>query len=629
MLLKGKSMSWKKIESFCLDAEEKFLYAANIAGEILKIDPITFDVNSRFQGHGGTISIITSHSSLPYIATRSGGWKVSVWKQELEGELRKLFEIDTLNIHSDSNLHSKEPLEYGDQALAFHSTKPLLITRTGEDGLVEIEFDDFHYQVVSHSCAHEKFPIMTARYVVNSNKVLCGTVHGHVFLFEEGKVLKTWKLADEDIHWFEHYQGETYLIANDARCVIRFNILDEPLPFLGNQFARDDFEHITHDPVTKRTFASSFDRNIYEIDPVTCTSIRVVWQAPYKCRWIRVLKATPNILIVQCRNGGLYKIDTTKSSVISKIKETPDAIWTSERTACGKILAAGEGNRILEFSPYPINDLYQRLTAFKKLEITLDIAPNSFVKRLIFDEVHQCLILGQSDGKITFFKEREPLYTITLEAAVRDLVIDQNSIFLYVACEDGQLLKILLDEMSIVRTWKSNFPIWALSLNENKNVIAVSERMGNLVILDTHKLYPVIHESNHRYSKRMKWLNQDILLYGSEECIHKYDLSKSVSLPYIQDTGNSVEDFAWDEEHNYLVLINYNRKVILCDLHSGRVLDSVHDQFDISYGVLWLDRYGNNSYPYEFVTFGRAGMLCSYQVYEGCILRNGYMEISG
>jgi hypothetical protein len=619
-------MSWEKIESFCLDAEERFIYAGTISGEILSIELESFSIKKRFQAQSGSISIIAKHPKLPYLSTRSGGWVVTLWKQGIGCDLKKLIEIDVLNIRPQKIACSKKPLEFSDQALAFHPIKPLLATRTGEDGLLELEFNEHSYKVSSYSSVHEVHHISNLRYVVNTNKILCGTVHGHVFLLEEGKIIQSWKIADEDIHWFEHCYDDIYLIANDSRRLFRLDLASSDALFSGNKFARDDFEHVIFDPTTNRAFASSFDRNIYQVDPVTCEMIKVIWTAPYKCRWIAFLKKNPDILIVLCRNGGLYKISIDTSEVVSEIKLTPNAIWTACQIDSGKIIASGEGNYLQEFIPNRISNIYNRITTFDRKCISFNSNSEFFFKRSIFDNINGCLWLGSTDGSIVAFKKGKFSRVISLPSAVRDLTVDSKSLFLYVVCEGGELFKVSLQSLSIVEQWRSNFPLWALALNEEVGVIAVSERMGDLVLLDIYHLQPISREVNHRYSKRMKWIDSNTLLYGSEGAILKYDISKLAAFEFIKETGNSVEDFVWDKHNKYLALINYNRKVMLFQLSTGQLLDSVHDQFDFSYGILWLNEH--SSFPNEFVTFGRIGTLCHYQVYENCLLRNGCLDSS-
>lgn len=618
-------MSWHKIESFAVSNDEQYIYAGTISGEILTINTKTFEILSRTQSHAGKISAIASHTSLPYLATRVGGWRVNLWKQDSQGKIKHLFEINLCKL--DSN-YKTSVIEAADQAIAFHSNTSRLVTKSSQNSVVEIEFDESGFKIINCLNVAQSDPIVTVRYLVNSHKILVGTSPGKVFLVENGIVLKLWHLSDEDIHWFEHIGGNTYLVAGDSRQVIQLDTSGSKPPLIGSTFAQDDFEHITYDQATGEAFASSFDRNVYVIDPLICEPIRILWKAPFKCRWIYILKTYPHTLIVQCRNGGLYKIDTLTSDVIAEIKETPNALWTASKSPDGRIFIAGEGNKFAELRPYNASNIHRRMTSFISEQVELKPYSNSYTKRLAVNPKTGMLALGRTDGEIFIYDNGTIQFLIRLDSAIRDLKFDNQFPFLYVACEDGKLIKLSTSNGSLVDSWYSSLPLWALALNEDKRILAVSEREGQLIFIDLETFFPIKHESNHTYSKRMKWVDEDTLLYGSGDRILKYNLRTETSCSYVNNTGNSIEDFAWDNNKKYLVMINYNRRIILCNYLTGNVLDIVYDQIDFSHGIIWIDDDINKSGdPNEFFTFGRTGELCFYKVYEDCIVSNGNLDL--
>ena len=144
------------------------------------------------------------------------------------------------------------------------------------------------------------------------------------------------------LHWIEHLHGDTYLIASDLGLVARINLSSEEVPIMGDRFAHDDMEFLTYNKTSNRAFATSFDRNVYEIDPVSCQSKGIIYQPGYKCVWAKTLEREPSTLIVQSRNGGLFKADVNTGETIAVIKETPDALWTSLVMPNGNLIAAGE-----------------------------------------------------------------------------------------------------------------------------------------------------------------------------------------------------------------------------------------------------------------------------------------------
>lgn len=618
-------MSWHKIESFTVSNDEQYIYAGTISGEILTINTKNFEVLSRTQSHVGKISAMASHTSLPYLATRVGGWRINLWKQDSQGKIKHLFEINLRKLDSNDKT---SVIEAADQAIAFHSNTSRLVTRSSQNSVVEIEFDESGFQIINCLNVDLNYPIVTVRYLVNSHKILVGTSPGKVFLVENGMILKIWHLSDEDIHWFEHIGGNTYLVAGDSRQVIQLDTSGSEPPLIGSTFAQDDFEHIAYDRATGEAFASSFDRNIYVIDPLICEPIRILWKAPFKCRWIYILKTHPHTLIVQCRNGGLYKIDTLNSDVIAEIKETPNALWTASKSSDGRIFIAGEGNKFAELKPYDASNLHRRMTSFLAQQVELKFLSNSYTKRLAVNQKTGMLAFGRTDGEILIYQNGISQPLIQLESAIRDLQFDNQLPFLYVACEDGKLIKLSTSNGSIVNCWHSELPIWALALNEDKRILAASEREGKLIFIDLETFLPIKAESSHTYSKRMKWVDENTLLYGSDDRILKYNVLTETSCSYVNNTGNSIEDFAWDNNKKYLAMINYNRRIILCDYLTGNVLDRVYDQIDFSHGIIWIDDEINKSGDSnEFFTFGRTGELCFYKVYEDCIVSNGNLDL--
>ncbi|WP_254564237.1 hypothetical protein [Oscillatoria sp. HE19RPO] len=624
-------MSWNKIESFAVSNDERYIYVGNISGQILTINLPNFDIISSAQLNVGRISAVDIHLKLPYLATRLGGWKVNICKQDIQGTVKSIIDIDLRNIGelfnncNDCLYQNFEPI---DQAIAFHSISCKLAVKSQQNQVVELEFDDSKYKIVSCTDIDKNYPIVAVKYVKNSNKILVGTELGKIFLIENGNVIKVWHICNEDIHWFEHIENNIYVVASDSRQIIRLDISGQNPPLIGSKFAKDDVEHIVYDSDKCEAIASSFDRNIYAIDPISCESKRIIWKAPFKCRWVYVLKTHPNILIVQCRNGGLYKINTLTSKIISQIKDTPNALWTASQALNGKILIAGEGENVAELTPVNATNICRKITSFSSKIQKLNFGANSYTKRLAVNYKTDIIAFGRADGEVLIYEKGISRSIAHLDSAIRDLEFDNYLPILYVATENGILTKLSISNGLVLNTWTSRFPLWALALNSDKKVLAVSEREGHLVFIDLKTFLPILFEENHTYSKRMKWVDDSTLLYGSRSNLCKYDFSHQISSLYIEDTGNSIEDFAWDKNKKYLVLINYNRMIFLCDYFSGIILDYVFDQIDFSHGVMWIDDEINKSgEPNNFFTFGRTGSLQFYKIYEDKIISNGNLDL--
>ena len=161
-------------------------------------------------------------------------------------------------------------------------------------------------------------------------------------------------------------------MASDLRFVARIDIAEENAVLIGEQFTRDDLEHVTYNQRAARAFVGSFDRNIYEIDPERCCPTRIGFRAPFKCRWVKTLERSPATGLVQCRNGGLYKVNLDTGEQLAELKFTPDALWTAVSEADGTLAVMGEGNRMVRITPCcvdPMSRVVQFSTRLAQLRL--------------------------------------------------------------------------------------------------------------------------------------------------------------------------------------------------------------------------------------------------------------------
>lgn len=622
-------MSWNKINSFCIDKDEAWIFSGDVGGRLSAIGVDDFSVSHSVQACAGTISAVAAHPSLPYIAALGMDQLVSVWRTDPSGALTLLFSLSLRDIKCDNDTEEYLPVTTQSQALAFHPTSKRLATRSGNGGLLELEFDENGHKILSCTRIDEVFDLVTLRYAADSEKILSGFAGGHAALSEHGKVLRRWTLDREDVHWFEHISAQTYLIASDSRRAIRLDLSESAEPLMGEPFALDDVEHVTYNRTSQRAFASSFDRNIHELDPRTCAKTRVAFSAPFKCRWIKTLERAPSIMIVQCRNGGLYKVDLENSRALAVLKSTPDALWTAVKTPEKTLLLAGEGQALTELHPQDASGAHHRRTGFTIRKIPLDTDSISYTKRMAAQPSSGLIAFARTDGEILIGSAQKSKRLLKLDSAVRDIEFHPEQPLLFACCEDGHVLRIAADTGKILGRHLSPLPTWSLALNAEANVLAVSERMGSLLFLDSESLRLIDKESSHTYAKRMKWIDRDRLLYVKSTSLWRYDLRRRAAEEFVSPRGSSIEDFSWDPGRRYLVMINYSRNLILSDFESGRTLSTVPDQMDYSKGVLWLDAdLCRSGYPYEFISFGRGGVPSLFQVHDSKILTLGPLGTS-
>jgi hypothetical protein len=622
-------MSWSKFNAFCIDKDEAWIVAGDVGGRLSAIGVDDFKIVHSVQACAGTISAAAAHPRFPYVAALGMDHSLSVWKQARGGALTRLFDLSLRDIKCGNDAEEYLPVTSQSQALAFHPRERRLATRSGNGGLLELEFDESGVKIVSCNRIDEVFDLVTVRYAEDPEAILCGFAGGRAALAKDGKVLKRWTLDREDIHWFEHIDARTYVIASDSRRAVRLDLTEGAEPLMGEPFALDDVEHVTYNRTSRRIFASSFDRNIHEIDPQTCRKTRVAFRAPFKCRWIKTLERNPSLMIVQCRNGGLYKVDLESSRAIAVLKSTPDALWTAVKTPEKTLLLAGEGESLTELIAHDASGAHHRRTGFKARSIPLDADSSTYTKRMAAHPASGAIAFARTDGEILIGDARRTARLVKLDSAVRDIEFHPQEPVLYACCEDGHVLKIATDTGEILARHRSPLPIWSLALNSQANVLAASERMGALLFLDSRDLRLVGQESSHTYAKRMKWIDADRLLYVKSTSLWRYDLRRRAAEELVSPRGSSIEDFTWDPGRRYLVMINYSRNLILCDFESGRTLSTVPDQMDYSKGVLWLDAdLCRSGYPYEFISFGRSGVPALFQVHDSKILTLGPLGAS-
>lgn len=617
-------MGWNKINAFCIDKDERWIFAGGASGRIRTVGLEDLDVLSGVQAHGGTISVLAAHPALPLIAALGMDQFLTIWRYDETGALTRLHALSVRSIKCGNDVDEYRPVLSESQALSFHTGKRQLVTRSGSGGLLEVAFDEEGWSVLRCTRLHPTYDLVTARYLADSERVAAGMTRGVAVLCEGGEVRGQWRFGDESVHWFEPYHDETYLVASDSRRVIRLDFSGATEPLEGAPFALDDFEHVTRNRASGRVFASSFDRNVYEIDPESCAKTGIVYVAPFKTRWIKTLERDPSMLFVQCRNGGLYRVDLGTGRTAAVLKETPDALWSAAKTPKGTLLLAGEGASVLELEPRRPEDRGARRTSFSARRLALNASSETYTKRVAVHERSGVAAFARTDGEVLIGGSERTERLLKLDSAVRDLAFHPSEPWLFASCEDGLVVKVDVESRKTLAEHRCAQPVWAIAYNAEKDLLAVSERMGELAFLDGMTLVRRGVERKHRFAKRMKWIDGNRLLYNISAGLCRYDLRTGSAEELVPSQGNTLEDFTWDEGRRYLAFISYTRNVALCDFETGALLSVVPDQVDYSKGILWLDGGLNRSgYPYEFVTFGRSGVANLYQVHDGRILSLG------
>jgi WD40 repeat protein len=617
----------RRYECFCVDPGERWLYAGNTSGQISVIDVKSFTIAREYQAHIGTVRALAAHPSLPYLAAFANDRCVTLWKREDDGSLGLISCMSVRDIPCSNDDGYVAPILSHTVALGFHSTERRLVTRSGNGGVLEMEFDDGGC-IRPLWCVrlHGDWDVQMTRYTSGSDQVLSAGRDGCLVLSDSGRELRRWRFGSTVTHWAEPVGGSTYLIASDAGRVLRLDLASDSEPVMGDRFARDDMEYVTYNKASGRAFATSFDRNVYEVDPTTCHAKGVVYSPGYKCIWAKELERSPGTLLVQSRNGGLYKADANTGQTLGVIKETPDALWSGVNLPGGDFLIAGEGANLTRLR-YKGVDPIARQSLFDTEQFPTDMPSDTYTKRMVLQPSTGKLVLGRTDGDIWVGADSSFQRLTNLGSAVRDLAVAPKGNDLFAVTEDGRALKLDLASGEVRLTYCSEgefFPraIWTLAYNPVRDLLAFAEFGGDLHVVSAADFSPLKVFACPR-PKRMRWVDSNRLLFGASDGVHSYTVGGEPE-PLVTGMQNTVEDFIWDFRRQYLLLICYQCTIGLCDFDTGEKLDVVRDQMDYSKGLAWLDASVDpRGYPWDFITWGRSGMAHQFRIHDERLMALG------
>jgi WD40 repeat protein len=196
-------------------------FAGNISGQLSVIDIDELRILHETQAHAGGIQAVAAHPQLPYVAALATDRSVSVWSYDEEGSLRRVCSIPLRNIKPVNDEDEVPYVQSTSQALGFHDSRRRIVTRSGNAGLVELEFTkDGSYSIVNCARIHRDADLISVRFAKNSDLVLSGSIDGEFVLSERGQLIRRWDVG-HNVHWAEHLSDTTYLLASDRRCVAR------------------------------------------------------------------------------------------------------------------------------------------------------------------------------------------------------------------------------------------------------------------------------------------------------------------------------------------------------------------------------------------------------------------------
>ncbi len=608
-------MSEKNIDAFCITKDEKTIYAVNKLGEILTIEVDNFNVLNRTQIHSGSVNVIAIHDSQQYLATLGNDGYLAICKIT-DDNIECLHFIKIRHLKPEFDHYRPGPST--SQALAFHPSQFRLASRAGTGGIFELTFTEKDYKILHCHRLHERYDPFTLHYTGNQDELLSGSnAMGGIVLSSKGKIIYKWH-NDKAIHWFEPIEPGVYLVASDAMRVLRFELDTRKTPLRGPKISIDHLEHVNYNKTSQKAYTSAFDRRVLEIDPKSCEIIREVWKAPFKLRWIYSLNRQPEIMIVQCRNGGLYKINSDQGEVISVLKETPDAQWSIE-SFNHQWFVAGEGHYYKTYTAYA-KDKKWDITRYRVQQHSLTEDQYSYNKRICSSE--QFIAFGRANGELIVKTKTNEEYRFSFNSAIRDLCFGENH-KLYVCCEEGGLYEIDLIQQEKKRLFKLDGPIWSLAVNEK--YLAFADRRDSLYLYELETGQSRFWLENMGFAKRMKWVNESCLYFSGGSSLLKAQIGSDSKI-ILANFHNTVEDFVWDAKRRYLVILSYTRFLYLCDYETGAILQEHADRVDYSKGLQFIPPENRlTNYETDFITVGRSGVPEYHRIHDDRIISYGFI----
>ncbi len=614
-----------KFESMCVDTSETLLFAGTLGGTISVIDIDSLRPISWISAHAGTIIAMNAHPTEPIIATLSMDQTASIWEYDPSGQLSQICSIILRDIQPDNDDDRQVNDFVGNsQPLGLSSTKPWLVTRTGNAGLLELDYGSGSFEIRSCKRMHDLADLIMSVYVPETNQVLSASALGHLTLSDNGELVREWQIGRSSVHWAAPISGSTFLLTSDDRRVVRLDIDGDEPPLFGDVFAGDDVEHLQYNSTTKRAFASSFDRHVYEIDPETCDATRKVFSAPFKTRWLASLERDPETLIVQCRDGSLHKAKLDNPLATKSARATPQAIWTAATSADGELVMAGEGTSLLRLRGTKI-DGQSRIPYFAHSKQTLNGSLGGHTKRLVIDGQTGNVVMGRTDGNIVVANRETNVILTNVGSAVRDLTLGPNG-SAYVATESGAVQQIDLASGASETVFESaaGYPVWSLAHRDSTGTLAILERFGSLHLMDTTTRTHTDAEVDLSRCKRAKWVGDSRVMFSTAQDVKELDIGTGAVREVGTWAGNTVEDFIWDPQRRWVVAISYLCKLYLFDYDTGRTLAVIRDQIDYSKGLCWLaGAVPDTAYPLDFATFGRSGTVHLYRLHDDNLVALG------
>jgi hypothetical protein len=612
------NVALNKVHAFAVDAAEQRLFAGTLGGALLTVDVDSLAVRTSQWLHSGEIEAVACHPVLPYVATLAGDQSVALLERQGD-ELRLVHRLRLRDIAAENEYDFDAGASFS-QALAFHPRLPRLLTRNTSGALVELEFDG--RALVPRWCrgyfrtSEGARDLVYVRYLVGSEHAFATSRSGFVVVDPQrhADVLHAWNPDDQVIHCAEHVEGHEYLLGSDSRRVYRVDLTGAAPPKTGPRIACDSVERIVRCRADGRAFLTGFDGCVREFDPLTLEAKGVLVRLPYQCRWLAALERQPGTLLVQCRNGAIYRLDVSARRVSACLRSAPQALFAGTLRGDEAWIGSEGGLRRLH-----VGNLASR---------RVDLNGAGAVRALCLlagpDEI---LAAGASGDVLALGGDGTARRVASLGAPVRDLVAGEGSTA-YAVCEDGSAHRVDAGSGVLASFHAPEAePLWSAAWNPQRRLLAVGGREGGHYLLGGDDLAHRATLRGDGAARRLRWFDSDRLLVVRRTTLNAVHIDDGSVETLVQSQAATIEDYAFSHDRRYLAVCNYYRNLRLVHVGTRTLAHEAPVDVDFPSGLLWLPPHaGSSAYPYVLLVFGRSGCVHRFQVHDDRLVNLGVVS---
>lgn len=616
---------FQKYESIRIDCGEQWIIAGDNLGNVHVVGATSLNIRQKIRGHHGAVLAIDISPQSKLVTSVAADRTIALYRWNPEvGELALVDRASVRGIQPDNLDYRLTDNRSGGHALQFNSTGDVIGTRSGSGALLLLNVrNERRLEVASCFQFDQKYDLICVTFDGESGRILSGYADGTVRLSHGPDIIQEWKLNTEQVHCIADVGDGSYLVSADDMIVSKITVgVAQPLA-RSSRFARDEIEQIDFNPVYGRTFVTSFDRSVYEIDHQSCDLISEVYRSKFKCRWIYSSRLDPDLVFLQTRDGGIEIFRLSSSKCIKRLRHTPGALWSMNVDRQGTLYFSGEGKAIYKCKLAKSCEA-NSLTWNEEIDFVDCLDGSSFTKRQCLEPSTGTLFFGRSDGQVIRLTGRSARVLHTFRSGIHDM--DYRDGRLVIGTEDGTIAVIpnaLDDNISVVER-HFPLPVWAVAWHPFRDMLVAFEARGNV-----HFLNPVL-EKMTEFSpacyrvKRAKWLDDENILYSDGLNIKCINYTTNDVSDLVKGPGNTIEDFIFDVDRCLIVAMCYTRTLELYDLTNGKHLSSTADQIGYSKGVAWLPQSARSALSGDtFITYGRGGHPYEFAILDERIVPLG------